>query len=386
MTRPQDWSALGWGSDPVPGDPGTVATVASKYRSTADAVSQASTNLARLDMSENKSLGLATVLDQIKAVRTQLDDVESRVDGAAAALEYYAPRLGDAQRLSLEALSDAEAARQAAQSSQRHRDDAASDYYGTNDPAQRDAAKDRYNSYNQQVREANRELASAKEKLRKAIEERDAAAKTATDSLQSIDQSSPVHDNLVDYFNEWANKLLDFWDQYVEPWLDDVCNLLDVASLVLTLAAFVLSATGIGAGLAVGLFAIAKVLSVITTVAKSVKLAIGGLKAIEGRESWADFGKDAAMFGVGLVLAKVTGARASTGVAKGFSSMKIDALQELLAAKPGIFKMSVGSITRAVGYATGKASDLVRDLMGHDSSATGESVRSTYRVQTCGAL
>ena len=217
----------------MPGDPGTVATVAGKYRTTADAVSQASANLARLDMSENKSLGLATVLDQIKAVRTQLDDVESRVDGASAALEYYGPRLGEAQQLSLEALSEAEVARDAARSSERHRDDAASDYYGTNDTAQREAAKQRYDNYNQRVTAENQDLESAKAKLRRAIEERDAAAKTATDALQSIDQSSPVHDTFGDYFNEAVNKLIDFWDKYVAPWLDNVCDILDMASLLL---------------------------------------------------------------------------------------------------------------------------------------------------------
>ncbi len=268
MSRPYDWSPLGWGSDPVPGDPGTVATTAMKYRVTAQAVSDASSNLSHLDMSENKSLGLSTVLDQIKAVRKQLDDVESRVDGAAAALEYYGPKLGEAQRLSLEALSAAEFAKQAAQSSQARRDDAASDYYATNDPAQRSVAKDRYNAYNSRVASANQDLALAKAKLQQAITLRDEAARTATGSLQSIDQSSPVHDTALDHIHEFVNKLLDFWDKYVVPWLDDVCNMLDVAALVLTIAAFILTATGIGIGLGGALFALANGISLLTRIAR----------------------------------------------------------------------------------------------------------------------
>ena len=384
MTRPQDWSALGWGSDPVPGDPGTVATVAGKYRTTADAVSQASANLARLDMSENKSLGLATVLDQIKAVRTQLDDVESRVDGASAALEYYGPRLGEAQRLSLEALSEAEVARDAARSSERHRDDAASDYYGTNDTAQREAAKQRYDNYNQRVTAENQDLESAKAKLRRAIEERDAAAKTATDALQSIDQSSPVHDTFGDYFNEAVNKLIDFWDKYVAPWLDNVCDILDMASLLLSVAALVLTFTGVGAPVAAALFAISKGITLITTIAKGVKLAVSALKLIEGRTTWGDLGKDALMFGVGLLLSRGVKAASTKLIAGEFSksTLTIDALEKVV--KSGAYRSAVDLTEKAIEMPLKKIEGLARDAMGHDSPGAGTPVMNSYRKQVCG--
>lgn len=368
----------------MPGDPGTVATVAGKYRTTADAVSQASANLARLDMSENKSLGLATVLDQIKAVRTQLDDVESRVDGASAALEYYGPRLGEAQRLSLEALSEAEVARDAARSSERHRDDAASDYYGTNDTAQREAAKQRYDNYNQRVTAENQDLESAKAKLRRAIEERDAAAKTATDALQSIDQSSPVHDTFGDYFNEAVNKLIDFWDKYVAPWLDNVCDILDMASLLLSVAALVLTFTGVGAPVAAALFAISKGITLITTIAKGVKLAVSALKLIEGRTTWGDLGKDALMFGVGLLLSRGVKAASTKLIAGEFSksTLTIDALEKVV--KSGAYRSAVDLTEKAIEMPLKKIEGLARDAMGHDSPGAGTPVMNSYRKQVCG--
>lgn len=386
MTRPQDWSALGWGSDPVPGDPGTVATVAGKYRTTADAVSQASANLARLDMSENKSLGLATVLDQIKAVRTQLDDVESRVDGASAALEYYGPRLGEAQQLSLEALSEAEAARQAARASQTARDDAASDYYSTNDPAQREAAKDQYNKYNGRVTTANHDLAVARKKLRRAIEERDEAAKSATDALQSIDQSSPVHDTAWDHIQEFMNTLVDFWDKYVAPHLNTICKILDIASLVLTVISIVLLVSGVGAPAGAALMAFSRgvqlastAVAVASTAIAATKLVVSGMKSLTGRQSAGEFIKDSAVFGIGLGLGKLgmRGINKQLGKTFAYSTLTLN---------------RVDGMSRGVNYVAGKAGDYVkgrvRDALGHDSTGGGSlggGRVGSYRVETCGA-
>lgn len=384
MSRPCDWSALGLGSDPIPGDPGTVATAARKYRSTADAVADASVNLGRLDMSENKSLGLTTILDQIKAVRTQLDDVESRVDGAAAALEYYGPRLGEAQQLSLQALSEAESARSSARASQIARDDAANEYYGTNDPARRESLKERYNSYNREVEHANSELGLARDKLRTAIEQRDDAARIATDSLKSIDQSSPVHDTFLDLFHDFVNKFLDFWDEYVGPWLDKVCDILDVVSLVLTVVAALLALTGVGGGAAAVLYGIAKGLSVVTAIAKGVKLAVSGLKAIEGRATWGEVGKDALMFGVGLLLAKGVKFTSTKLVAKQFSksTVTISTLEKVV--KRGGYEFSVEATKKAIDVPLGKIKDLARDALGHDSAGAGTPAMDTYRMQYCG--
>lgn len=386
MSRPYDWSPLGWGSDPVPGDPGTVATTAMKYRATAQAVSDASSNLSHLDMSENKSLGLTTVLDQIKAVRKQLDDVESRVDGAAAALESYGPKLGEAQRLSLEALSAAEFAKQAAQSSQTRRDDAANDYYATNDPAQRSVAKDRYNAYNSRVASANQDLALAKAKLKQAMAMRDEAAGTATSALRSIDQSSPVRDTAMDHIHEFLNKLLDFWDTHIAPWLDDVCNILDIASLVLTIVAFVLTATGVGIGAAGVLFALAQGISWATRIARGVKLAVSGLKVIEGRIAPAEFGKDALMFGVSLALGKFTKSMSTKSVARQFAKapLKISQLEEVLHSHPKIFEEGVEAIDGAIGQPLHVITDLARDALGRNPKGTNPQLMNTYRRQVCG--
>lgn len=386
MSRPYDWSPLGRGSDPVPGDPGTVATTAMKYRATAQAVSEASSNLSHLDMSENKSLGLSTVLDQIKAVRKQLDDVESRVDGAAAALESYGPKLGEAQRLSLEALSAAEFAKQAAQSSQARRDEAASDYYATNDPAQRSVAKDRYNAYNSRVASANQDLALAKAKLQQAIALRDEAAGTATNALRSIDQSSPVRDTAMDHIQEFLNKLVDFWDKNIAPHLATICKILDVISLVLTVVAVILMITGVGAPVGAALLGISKALKVVAVISVGIavaKLTISGLKTLTGRQSPGELIKDAGVLGLGLALSALGkfGVGKAVGRAFAYSTLKLDRLSNAAGAASKLANLAVGRVKHLV-------TDLTRDALGHDPSTRGPSSWSkinSYRVQTCGA-
>ena len=341
-------------------------------------------------MSENKSLGLATVLDQIKAVRKQLDDVESRVDGAAAALEYYGPRLGEAQSKSLEALSDAEFARRAARSSQAQRDAAASEYYGTNDPVQREAAKDQYNRDNARVTAANQDLAVAKEKLRQAIELRDTAATSATNALQSIDQSSPLRDTTWDRITEFVNRLIDLWDKYVAPHLDTICKILDVLSFVLTVVAVILTLTGVGAPVGGALLACLKiatvalkVITVVTTVISATKLAVSGLKTMTGRQTPGEFIKDAAVFGVAFVLKKVSQAGIVKGIGKKFSNstLKLDRLE-------GVVKATSDSARYVEERVRESVKDLARDALGHGTpkiGPTGSSRLDTYRLQTCGA-
>ncbi len=249
MSRPSDWSPLGWQCDPIPGDPLMVADSAAKYRSTATAVSAAIDNLRRLDLSNLKSLAFATSLDKIKEVAGKLDKVEARISGAAAALEYYGPKLDGAQLESLRALETAQAHAQNRRAYSQQVTELANAHNGSNDPAQRDALRERYLDACRKRDHEGEAVSSAKAQLARAIASRDEAAEATVRALDEIDQDSPIKDT-------WWDKTVDWFEKNVEPVLRKVFDALAefadkwgwvldlVGAFVTVLAAFVFGPVG----------------------------------------------------------------------------------------------------------------------------------------------
>ncbi len=157
-----------------------------------------------------------------------------------------------------------------------------------------------------------------------------------------------------------------------------------MASLLLSVAALVLTFTGVGAPVAAALFAISKGITLITTIAKGVKLAVSALKLIEGRTTWGDLGKDALMFGVGLLLSRGVKAASTKLIAGEFSksTLTIDALEKVV--KSGAYRSAVDLTEKAIEMPLKKIEGLARDAMGHDSPGAGTPVMNSYRKQVCG--
>jgi uncharacterized membrane protein YgcG len=290
MSRPTDWSAAGWDRDPVPGDSAVVATTARQYRQTAEAVGSSITNLDRIDGANMTGQAITAVLDRIKTVRGQLDSVEGRVAGAAAALEIYHPVLATSQADSLAALHEAEGHRAEEQRAVRLANEAAHRHNTSNDPALKSDAKADYDRATDAAGRAAASLRAAREKIQNAVAQRDTAAERAITYLKDIDAQSPVHDSWWDKFTDACGKAADWIEKNLKPLLEKLQKILDIASIVCTVAAAVLMLTGVGAPVAAFLLAASKVLGAISLgISVFNTVVLGAMKALSGRQSWGEF-------------------------------------------------------------------------------------------------
>lgn len=304
--RPTDWSLLGLPQDPIPGDPAVVRHAEQQYRATAEAVNDAATNLARLDMSSSVSIRLAKVLDQIKSVRGQLEQVESRVAGAALALGQYAPALEQAQADSVAALEEAEMAIAGGSRDAYIRDQIASDYNSSNDPIAREQLKDRYDYYNLRVRRASASLELARTRVRDAIAARDTAATRAIGTLEEVDRGSQVKDTPIEQVLDWLN-------QNVMPIVNAIAGTvakiatwvyenIDTIAVVLNLLALV---TIWCPPLSGALMAVARVATLAAWIKDGWnKGVLGAYRVLTGQQSMGSWLGDVAWMGASLLISK----------------------------------------------------------------------------------
>lgn len=206
MSRPTDWSPAGYDQDPVPGDPLAVSAAARRYRETATGINTAVMNLRRLDGSSLVSQAFKVAFERIRDVADKLESTESRVSGAASALDAYWPELERAQLDSLRALRAAEQERQ----NKRRHDSAvaalANAYNGSTDPVQREQLKQRYDRESAASREATHAVDIARGDISAAIAARDEAAAIAIHALDDADRESPVKDTPWDKAVDWFEK------------------------------------------------------------------------------------------------------------------------------------------------------------------------------------
>ena len=77
MTRPTDWSSLGYSSDPIPGDHSRVDLIGRQYVGTADSILRAAENL-RTALAPN--FGESESVDAIREVAGDVADRVSRAE------------------------------------------------------------------------------------------------------------------------------------------------------------------------------------------------------------------------------------------------------------------------------------------------------------------
>jgi hypothetical protein len=289
--RPTDWSPVGYDSDPIPGEPEAVAAAGTSYRKTVEAINVAITNLDRLDAGSQKGLAIAAVLDQIKSVRKNLSDSESRVTGAAEALEGYQPVLSKAQSDSAAALQEAEHCAEDKRRATERVNESADRHNKSTDPAEKEKAKADWERANRERETAEGGVNQARSKIAAAITARDDAANKAIALLQQIEGSSPVKDGFWDKVVEWCGNAADWIDKNLKPFLEGLAQVLDVLSVVCTIAAAILAATGVGAPVAAFLLAASRVMAGVSFgISVFLDGVVGLMKAISGRQSWAAFG------------------------------------------------------------------------------------------------
>jgi thioredoxin-like negative regulator of GroEL len=109
--RPADWSVVGYGSDPVPGDPVVVRQGGVNYRQVADRISSVVATLRGLSDDQSDARSVDVVIEQKDAVADSIERAEQRYRTAGDALVEYAQVLDSAQASSAHALGQAQAAR-----------------------------------------------------------------------------------------------------------------------------------------------------------------------------------------------------------------------------------------------------------------------------------
>lgn len=220
MSRPADWSPVGYPSDPVPGDPTRVQTIGRMYVGTADAIDRAASNLST---ALRDDFGQAQVLD---AIREQAEEVarrigmaEERYRGVGDAMIAYAAVLSQAQQDSANALADAAGAESTASSARWW-----IDYYQdkiadpATPPANLATLTAQQSLWQGRLTTANASQGGAQSVVAAAVASRDTAAAAAIADIRLVENTGDLNDG--------------FWDN-VSQWVAENKELLDIIGTVL---------------------------------------------------------------------------------------------------------------------------------------------------------
>ena len=232
-----DWSPLGLPADPAPGDPDLVQSQAAVLRGSAQSISEAAANLRSIQGADGvKSLAIAKIMVKADELAGQLDQASTRYQGAGDALAGYVPALRHAQSESVAALNAAASAgpteKAAYQESLGHWWAAKTSL----DPVDREEAIARFHKSNAKREHAKAELAAAKAKLQKALEQRDQAAEIAAGQIDVANKASGLNDSAWDKFLHFIQPAVDvvvtagkwIWDN-----IDMISTVLNILAPVL---------------------------------------------------------------------------------------------------------------------------------------------------------
>jgi hypothetical protein len=107
--RPYEWSPLGLGSDPVPGDPGAVSAESRRLGQTAEELRTQITMLQKIASDTTlKGQYAGTLRAHAQQLSQDLDKVATRYESTADATDEWSGNLAEAQAASLTALRLAE--------------------------------------------------------------------------------------------------------------------------------------------------------------------------------------------------------------------------------------------------------------------------------------
>lgn len=299
MSRPTDWSAVGWSCDPTPGDPVVVRDGGQRYRSVAAKLQRASATLRAMEA--GASCGAQSVdalLDNCEGVASQIETARARYQAAGDALVDYSYKLDQAQSTTLWALSSAGAAKADVDENTR----LARQYAYWAQLADTPERADERSGYLRRERTRWEYAADAQSRVdahsrvvNQAHDDQDRAANTAADHIEQITSNDGLNDT---WWDDWGAKVV--------TWITDVAEI--IASVAGILALLVCWIPIIGQALAGVLMLVAAVAAIVAAVG-NVAL------AATGERTWTQ----AIISIVGAVLACV-----GLGALKGaFSGLKV---------------------------------------------------------------
>ncbi len=296
MNRPADWSPLGLGADPVPGDPDKVDLIGRLYIGTADSIDRAAGDLIRM---LDDRFGQAESID---AIRSEAEDVERRIRraeeryrGVGEAMVSYAPALRTAQTDSARALQQAIDAQTAVAQADRM-----IDYYEgrVNDPSTPPANLAGYQTelgeWTAKRITSSAGLGSSETTLTEAVAARDAAAGVAVSAIRLVESTGDLNDS-------WWDNTVQFINEHKDT-IDLIVNIVGwVATVVMVVALFI-------PGLNVIVGIVATIAAIITLANAALQFAAGTMGPVE------------ALLNVGLAALTFVGGRAIASSLKSLSS------------------------------------------------------------------
>jgi hypothetical protein len=343
MGRPTDWAPLGWDTDPVPGDPNVISQEAAHLASVAEEIISEIAALHKIAAGGADGALIGKYADKIHSnasdLAGQLGKVTGRYQKVSSALNQWVPDLEDAQRQSVQALSDAEGPYQKLNA-------AVVLPSGSNLTAKQ---KQDITNYHNAMNQATDQLNAAKALLNKAISFRDERASYYAGVIGSA-ISDGVKDSWWDQFKNWVSD----WSWLIK----DICQALEIVATILAVIALFIPGLDILDALLLAGF-------ILTAVATAGRL----LLAVTGNGSWFDFAMDAfalLTFGAGKLLGSAAEAFADSAETAGKlevaaqRSAMIQKGLDFLDAKGGIFDDQ--SILRIAVRYMEKVNELVPDL------------------------
>lgn len=217
-SRPTDWSALGYSSDPIPGDPSVVSAAAKRYRDIAETISRAHRSLQSISY-RSQGHTAQELRNRAEELAVEVNKAHSRCEDAANVLKEYAPCLRQAQRDSVAALNQASPAQDSVRDARRQQISLQTELITCRDPRRMTEISQECQRLGRRKESAQASVNAARAKLKAAIEARDKAATKAVSALQEADKNSPLKDGLWERFREFLQGLRSI-AEYVKPFLD----------------------------------------------------------------------------------------------------------------------------------------------------------------------
>jgi len=336
--RPYDWSPLGLGSDPVPGNPEAVSDESRRLGQTAQELRAQITMLAQIAGDATlKGQYAGTLRAHAQQLSQDLGKVATRYESVADATGQWSGDLTQAQATSLTALRMAQGPYEQLLRLQAPQQPPAS----ATATAHRQYAAD--NQYYQQAQSsAQAAITDAQRLLGQATGNRDTAGATAAAKI-----SSASHDSLAD---SW-------WDQFKQMISSIANNLRTVATVI----GYIATACAILAVILTGPLAL--VFLLIAGGLLLTELGVHTILAATGNGSWADVGLDVfalATLGYGSILD--AGAEAAEETA---SDAAVEAVQEdsgLTSAAKGLFEQADSLREEATGLGDDEITESVNKI------------------------
>lgn len=300
MARPAgyQWEPLGWDTDPVPGDPEVISAEAAHLSSVATQITGQVAALQKI-AADGVQIGQTpgVLRSSASSLGSQLTEVVGRYQQVAAALRGWVPELEQAQRMSVQALDQAEIPYR-----RLHQQVILPAGLGLT-AAQEQEVTD----YQTSMRRAQAELDAAKALLGRAIALRDTAAGQYKAKIDNASNDA-MTDSWWDHFESWVSHYAGI--------LKTVCTVLEALATALALVAIFLPGVDILVILGLG----------VTFLALLGRTAL----AATGNGSWAEVALDAfalLSFGGGKLVGHMMGTslEAMAGTARGLVQAERDA-------------------------------------------------------------